>query len=329
MNVFELTRKLIDIPSPTGEEAAVVEFLGRYLEGTGFNVTRQPVRDGRFNILATVDEPRVVFSTHTDTVRPYFPLSEDDDYIYGRGACDTRGIIAAQIKGAELLVAEGVRDVGLLLVVGEEGESDGAKAAGTIPNNCRWLINGEPTENKIALGSKGALRVKLTTTGKACHSAYPEQGESAIEKMLDILTDIRNLQWPEQPPLGRTTCNIGVISGGIQPNVVPPHAEARLLVRVVTSTQDIEQRLTQCVKQRGELDFYFGYEPVLTQAVEGFETMVAAYGTDIPFLSHWGTPLLFGPGSILDAHTPGEKISRRQLQEAVTHYAAIARQLPR
>lgn len=327
MELFELTRHLIDIPSPTGEESEVMLFLSQYLERLGFQVRRQDVAGDRFNILAVIGEPQVALSTHTDTVRPYFPLSEDGDYIYGRGACDTRGIIAAQIKAAELLKNEGMEHFGLLLVVGEEGESDGAITANKLPNSCRWLVNGEPTENKMAVGSKGALRVKLTAHGKACHSAYPEMGESAIEKMLDILNDVRAAQWPRHKLLGDSTCNIGVISGGVQPNVVAPLAEAKLMFRVTTSTLEIKDRLTAVVGGRGELDFYFGYQPVLTHVLEGYETMTAAYGTDIPFLTHWGTPLLFGPGSILDAHTPQEKISKRQLTDAVTHYAAIVRRL--
>lgn len=327
MNIYQLTRKLIEFRSLTGEEGEIMRFLAGYLEDLGFNVTKQEIDSQRFNILASKGEPHAVLSTHTDTVSPYIPYSEDDNYIYGRGACDTKGIIAAQLKAAEILLKEGTENFGLLFVVGEEEQSDGAKAANTLPNSCRWLVNGEPTENKMAVGSKGTLRVKLSTKGKACHSAYPEQGESAIEKLLDILSDIRKIKWPEHPRLGKTTCNIGVISGGIQPNVIPPDAEAILLIRVVTSTGEIKERLTQTTAGRGELDFYFGYEPVLTHVPDGFDTMVAAYGTDIPFLTQWGTPLLFGPGSILDAHTPDEKISKIQLADAVNHYVEIIRTL--
>ncbi len=325
LDVLKLTKKLIAIQSSTGEEVEIMEFLSQYLQDLGFQVTRQPIDKQRFNILAQKGEPIIVFSTHTDTVQPYFSLSEDENYIYGRGACDTKGIIAAQIAAAEILLNEGLENFGLLFVVGEEGESDGAQAANTIPNSCRWLVNGEPTENKMAIGSKGALRVKLTVKGKACHSAYPHLGESAIEKMLDILTDIRRVNWPVDNRLGETTLNIGNISGGIQPNVVAPLAEAQLMFRVVTSTEDLKNRLTAVVDSRGELDFYFGYDPVFTHVPDGFETMVAAYGTDIPFLDNWGAPMLFGPGSILDAHTANEKIAKNEVLDAVNLYAAIIR----
>ncbi len=233
------------------------------------------------------------------------------------------------LNAAQQLLKEGTRyrDFGMLFVVGEEGQSDGARAANRIPNNCKWLINGEPTENKMAAGSKGALRVKLTTKGKACHSAYPQMGESAIDKLLDILGDVRKTKWPVHETFGPATCNIGMLSGGIQPNVVAPEAEAQLMFRVVSSTENIKKILTEKVKNRGELDFYFGYEPVKTYVPEGFESMIAAYGTDIPFLTAWGTPLLFGPGSILDAHTAKEKISRAQIHEAANQYARIIRML--
>ncbi len=329
MDVLALTRKLIGIRSTTGEESEIMVFLAEYLENMGFQVTRQTVEKDRYNILAKVGEPRAVLSTHTDTVPPYFPLSEDEEYIYGRGACDTKGIIAAQITAADLLLKQGIGNFGLLFTVGEEERSDGAAVANTIANNCRWLVNGEPTANKMAVGTKGALNVKLAVKGKACHSAYPEQGESAVDKMLDILTAVGQKKWPVHEQLGATTCNIGVISGGIQPNVLAPHAEAQLMFRVVTTTAEIKEELSKIVGSRGELDFYFGCEPVLTHVMEGFPTMIAAYRTDIPFLTNWGTPLLLGPGNILDAHSPGEKIAKTQILEAVNHYTDIIRRLLR
>lgn len=311
----------------TGEEHKIMVFLADYLEDMGFEVTRQTVSGDRFNIFASVGTPRVALSTHTDTVPPYFPLSEDHDYIYGRGACDTKGIIAAQLKAAEVLLEKGTGDFGLLFMVGEEDKSDGAKAANTLPNSCRWLINGEPTENKMAAGTKGALKVKLTVKGKACHSAYPEQGESAIHNMLDIFTDVKQTQWPLHDRLGATTYNIGVISGGLQPNTLAPHAEALIMFRVSTSCTEIKEQLRNIVGDRGELDFYFSCQPVITHVIEKFPTMIAAYRTDIPFLTQWGTPLLFGPGSILDAHTPKEKIGKKEIREAADHYVDIVRGL--
>ncbi len=323
MNIFQLTRRLIEIASPTNSEGEMMIFLKKYLHDLGLTIKTQDISPGRFNILAFKGDPLAVFSTHTDTVNPYFPFSEDDLAIYGRGACDTKGIIAAQLKAAEILLEQNINHFGLLFVVGEEDKSDGAIAANKLANRCRYLINGEPTENKMATGTKGVIRLRISAHGKACHSAYPHLGESAIEKLLDILNDIRNLRLPSHPLLGDTTTNIGVIQGGIQANVIPPEAEAVLMVRIVTSTREIRDILTRTIAGRGEADFYFHYEPALTRVLPGYPTMVASYGTDIPFLTNWGEPILFGPGSILDAHTAHEKIAKRQLEEAVHHYVEI------
>ena len=327
MNIFQLTRRLIDIPSPTNSEQEMMKYLKNDLSNLGFTIQTQAISDGRFNILARKGEPKVVLSTHTDTVNPYFPSSEDERYIYGRGACDTKGIIAAMLKAADILLKKGMENFGLLFVVGEEDKSDGAIAANTLPNQCKYLINGEPTENKMATGTKGVIRLKITAHGKACHSAYPERGESAIEKLLDILQDIRAMELPVHPLLGRTTNNIGIIKGGIQANVIPPEAEAILMTRVVTSTQEIRDQLSTVIGNRADTDFYFKYEPVLTRVLPGYPTMVASYGTDIPFLNNWGEPILFGPGSILDAHTADEKIDKRQLEEAIHHFVEMVVQL--
>jgi acetylornithine deacetylase len=325
MTVYDLTKALIKIESPTSHEHELVRFLQEYLVAAGFAVQLQEVRDGRANIYARIGEPEVVLSTHTDTVLPNVPLREDGEFIYGRGACDAKGIIAAQITAAEKLRAAGAQNFGLLFVVGEESGSDGARAANTIPNRCRFLINGEPTENKLALGSKGSLRVELAATGRAAHSAYPQQGESAIEKLLEVLNDIRALDLPAHPVLGATTCNIGTIAGGIQANVIPDFAKAELLFRIVIDIGSIKSMLEETVRGRAELRYTFECEPVFLDAVEGFETTVVAFTTDIPMLTNWGRPLLLGPGSILDAHTPNERIAKKDLERAVEIYFELAR----
>lgn len=327
MELYELTRKLIEIKSITGQEQEMIDFLSAYLKNLGFDIRWNPVDGKRSNILAAKGDPKVILSTHTDTVSPYISFSEDDTYFYGRGACDTKGIIASQIKAAEKLLAEEINDFGLLLVVGEESISDGAVAANKIENNCRWLINGEPTENKMAIGSKGSLRVKIIVKGKAAHAAYPEQGESAIEKLLDIFNDIRKENFPKHELLGATTYNIGTISGGIQANVIPPFAEALLMFRIVSSVAEIKQSLEKIVKNRARLEYIFDCEPVLTKTLPGYETMVASYTTDIPNLDNWGKPVLIGPGSILDAHTEHEKISKKELNDAVNLYYEIVKKL--
>jgi acetylornithine deacetylase len=327
MELFDLAKSLIILESPTGSEHAVVKFLRDYLESAGFDVKLQEVNNGRANIYARVGEPVVVLSTHTDVVQPYMPFHEDDEFIYGRGACDAKGIIAAQIKAAEKLRAGGAQNFGLLFVVGEESGSDGARAANTIPNHCRFLINGEPTENKLALGSKGSLRVEVVTRGRAAHSAYPQQGDSAILKLLDVLHDVRALALPAHEVLGAATCNIGTIAGGIQANVIPDLAKAELLFRIVTDVASIKNLLEQTIAGRTELNYTFECEPVFLEALPGFDTTVVAFTTDIPLLTNWGKPLLLGPGSILDAHTLHERVAKRQLERAVELYCKIVKSL--
>lgn len=320
MNVFELTRKLISIPSISGDEKAVAEFLAEYLSTAGFEVELQEAAEGRPNVHARRGDPDIVLSTHTDTVPPYVEFREDTEFIYGRGACDTKGIIAAMIKAGEALIEAKVTDFGLLFVVGEEAGSPGAHAANRIPNRSRYLINGEPTESKLALGSKGALRAILRARGRAAHSAYPEMGESAIDKLLDVLNDLRRVEFPRDETLGATTMNIGMIKGGVAGNVIPPEAEAELMFRVVTSNDSLKGIIEGVVDSRAELEYTFGCDPVFTERIDGFETVVVSFTTDIPQLGNWGKPLLFGPGSILDAHTPHERISKKELAGAADAY---------
>ena len=323
LTAFELTRKLISIPSISGDEKAVVEFLAEYLRSAGFEVELQEAVEDRPNVYARLGDPDVVLSSHTDTVPPYVEYREDDQFIYGRGACDTKGIIAAMIKASESLIDAKVNNFGLLFVVGEEAGSVGARVANSIPNRSRYLINGEPTESKLALGSKGALRAIVRAKGRAAHSAYPEMGESAIVKLLDVLNDLRGAAFPVDQTLGATTMNIGMISGGVAANVIPPEAEAELMLRVVTSNDSLKKLIEGVVEGRAEVEYTFGCDPVVTEKMEGFETTVVAFTTDIPALTNWGKPLLFGPGSILDAHTAGEKISKEELTAAINAYARM------
>ena len=330
MNLVELARKLIDIPSITGDELEIARFLASYLESQQYHVELQEIFSGRANLIATTSSPpRLVLSTHMDTVPPHISSGEDEEYIYGRGSCDAKGIIAAQILAAEKLRAEGLDDIGLLFTVDEEAGSDGARAANNHPVafSCRFLINGEPTENKLALGTKGSLRLRLKATGRAAHSAYPELGESAIEKLLDVLDDIRNCTWPADNSLGDTTCNIGTIKGGVRPNVIPESAEADLQIRLTTPAGPVKHMLEKAVAGRAHVEYLSLSEPVKLLAVDEFETCVVRFTTDIPHLTNWGTPLLFGPGSIHDAHTAHERVGKRELAEAVKAYERLARML--
>jgi acetylornithine deacetylase len=329
MDVVSLTRRLVDIESISGNEHAVGEFLLEYLSSLGYAATRMEVSPERFNVFATVPgrQPNVVFSTHMDTVPPFIPSSEDSDHIYGRGSCDAKGIIAAQIAAAERLRQEGTLVPALLFLVGEERDSQGAAVANQHAPGSRFLINGEPTENRIAIASKGTLRVELTARGKMAHSAYPELGESAIDKLLDALHCLRAMELPSSPEIGPSTLNIGIIEGGQAPNVVPDFARAHLLYRLVGPSEELKRRILEIVGNRAEVRFVLEIPFVRLRTVHDIPTMVAAFTTDIPGLSNWGEPVLLGPGSIHVAHTEHERVEKRQLHEAVELYCTVAKKL--
>ena len=331
MDVFSLTRRLVDIESITGNEGPVGLFLEKHLSDLGYNVRRTLVEAERANVCATLPQepnPAIVLSTHMDTVPPFIPSSEDDDHIYGRGSCDAKGIIAAQIAAAERLKSEGIH-VGLLFLVGEERDSAGAKAANNQKNACRFLINGEPTENRVAIASKGSLRVQLTAAGRMAHSAYPELGESAIDKLIEALHRLRGMKLPSDPDVGPCTMNIGIIEGGRAPNVIPDKARAQLLYRLVGPAEALRNDIAATVGDLAKVEFTLEIPFVRLRSFEGMPTMVAAFTTDVPALSNWGQPLLLGPGSIHVAHTEGEYVEKKQLHDAVELYCAIARKLTR
>jgi len=328
MDPIKLTRRLIDIESISGNEGAVGAELYDELCRLGYTTHKMPVAHERFNVIATLDEraPEIVFSTHMDTVPPFIPSTEDADNIYGRGSCDAKGIIAAQIAACQRLRKEGM-SVGMLFLVGEERDSLGAKIANQTPPGSRFLINGEPTENKIAMASKGALRVQITAKGRMAHSAYPELGESAIDKLITALTSLHALKLPENPEVGPCTMNIGLIEGGRAPNVIPDHARAQLLYRLVGPSEPVRAQITAAIAGLAEAEYVLEIPFVKLRTVPGIEPMVAAFTTDIPALSAWGAPVLLGPGSIHVAHTDREFISKKQLHDAVDLYCSVAKQL--
>ncbi len=323
LSLLQLARTLVDIDSTTGQEGDCGRWLAAYLRRRGFRVEEIPVTDDRFNVLATIDPPQVMLSTHFDCVPPFVPSREEGGLLYGRGACDAKGIVAVQIAALERLRSQGVRDVGALFVVGEERGSDGARAANAVPNACRFLINGEPTDSRLGLATRGALRVKLTAAGRAAHSAFPETGESAIERLLDALVRLRSIPWPTREPLGRTHYTIGLIDGGIAPNVIPPHAEAEVMFRTVGPAADVLSLLAP-VGNGVRIDVVLEVPAMTLATVPGFETAVFSFTTDIPFLDRWGMPLLFGPGSILVAHTDHEQVPVAELHTAVDRYVELA-----
>lgn len=325
LTVVGLARRLIDVDSTTHREAEAGALLVGLLAGLGWRVRRQRVDDTRFNVIATLGDtpPVVTFSTHYDCVPPFFPSRVDGDRLYGRGSCDAKGILAAQVMAAERLRAMGRTAIALLFVVAEERGSEGAMAANREPLPSRFLVNGEPTDNRLATATRGVLRARLTASGRAAHSSHPELGESAIEKLVDALVALRGIEWPEDPRFGRTTYTVGVIEGGVAPNVVPAHARAEVLFRTVGPLDEVRARL-DAVRDLVRVDDVLGIAPVFMHTVPGFETASFPYTTDVPLLPNWGTPLLYGPGSVLAAHTDHEHVRIPDLLRAVDDYVRLA-----
>jgi len=340
VDIVGLTRALVDIDSTTGREGAAGRWLAEYLRSRGFAVTEQRVEDGRFNIAAAAApadpktratttaaaRPAVVFSTHIDCVPPFFPSRVEGDRLYGRGACDAKGILAAQLAAADRLRRDGHTAVGLLFVVGEEKGSDGARLANELPNASRFLINGEPTDNRLGLATRGVLRLKLRATGRAAHSSFPELGESAVEKLVDALVALRAMELPADAVLGRTHYTVGLIGGGVAPNVVPPAAEAEVMFRTIGESSAVRAAIAP-LERRVAIEHVLEVPPVRLKTVPGFDAAIFPFTTDIPFLSSWGEPLLFGPGSIHMAHTADEHVSIDELHEARDRYVTLARTL--
>jgi acetylornithine deacetylase len=332
MNVFELTRALVDIESITGNEEKVglylFERLSQLTREHHGSIERMDVEPGRFNIFASFGEPVVTLSTHMDTVPPFIPSSEDGEFIWGRAACDTKGIIACMILAAEGLLQAGTRNFGLLFVVGEERNSAGAYHAANHSRGSRFIVNGEPTGNRLALGSKGCLRYEVIAAGKMAHSAYPELGDPAIDKLLDTLVKIRQVEMPVDDLLGQSTLNIGVISGGRAPNVIADHAQAEILIRLVGDSTALQTAMAACATPGVAVNQVLEIPAVRLGSLPGFETTVVAYTTDIPaFGGAWGQPFLLGPGTIHVAHTLEERVPKEQLLEAVELYRQMIGQL--
>jgi acetylornithine deacetylase len=322
VDALALARQLIDIDSTTGREQAAGEWLAARLEGLGYTVDRQPVAGGRFNVFARLDRPAVVLSTHFDCVPPFFPSDVRDGALYGRGACDAKGILAAQVAAAEHLRASGERRVGLLFVVGEERGSDGAAVANAAAPGSAFLINGEPTDNQLALATRGVLRLRLTAIGRAAHSAAPGEGESAIDKLMDALIRMRTMAWPSDPELGETFHTLGLIEGGIAPNVISPSAAAEVMFRIVGSADEV-LRIARQLEPAVQIEEVLRVPMVRFHTVEGVPTAVFPFTTDVPFLDRWGTPLLFGPGSFLVAHTDRECLKLEDFETAIARYAQL------
>lgn len=324
---IQLTRDLVDIDSTTPNEVAAGQFLERTLRRLGYDVVLQPVVDGRFNIIATAGRPEVVLSTHFDCVPPFLPSRESDGRLYGRGSCDAKGILVAQIAAVERLRASGETRVGLLFVVGEERGSEGAKTANTIAPGSRFLVNGEPTDNRLATATRGVYRARLRATGKAAHSSLPHLGVSAIDKLVDALVTLRDVEWPTDPEMGTTFYTVGLIKGGVAPNVISPEAEAELMFRTVGSHDVLRRQIEATAGALVSVDDVLVVPPVRLTTAPGFATEAFSFTTDIPFLDRWGAPLLLGPGSVTVAHTDEEHVEISELHRAVDLYERLAKGL--
>lgn len=328
MDPIELTRALVPLESPTGAEGPAVDRLAERLGALGWRVERQTVTPGRDNLYAYREPPELVFSTHLDCVPPFVPFREDDEYLYGRGSCDAKGIAAAMVAAAERLAGRGERRIGLLFLVGEENGSDGAAAARALEPRGRFIVNGEPTENVLCVGAKGSMRVDLLARGKAAHSAYPAEGVSAILPLLETLRRIRRLPLPFDPRLGETTMNIGTIQGGVAPNVIPPEARAQLLFRTVTDTAPLKRAIEAALEPGVTATFATEIPALTARALDGWPSTVVSFASDLPYLAEsWGEGYMLGPGSIRAAHTDEERLAKRDLLEAVDLYVRLATDL--
>jgi acetylornithine deacetylase len=325
-DVVALTRALVDIDSTTGRESELADWLAALLRQRGYDVVEQPVDGHRRNLFARLDPPDVVFSTHLDCVPPFFPSRRQGDTLFGRGACDAKSALASQVVAAERLRRDGCSRIGLLFVVGEERGSDGARTAQTMAPGSRYLINGEPTDNRLGVATRGVLRVRFVASGRAAHSSHPELGESAIEKLVSALAALRAITLPDDPVMGRTHYTVGMISGGVAPNVVPASADAEIVFRTVGDLAGLRAALST-LGPLVQVDELLEVPPVTMVHVPGFETAACPFTTDIPFLSNWGAPLLFGPGSVTVAHTAEERIEIQDVHRAVEAYARLARTL--
>ena len=321
----------IAIDSVTGGEGNYGDALARHVASLGFAVERQELEPGRFNVLARAELPELVFCTHLDTVPPFIGVREERTRIHGRGACDAKGPALAMIEAARRLLASGERRIGFLFTVGEETDGGGAQHANRVTSERwrpRWTLIGEPTDNRFIRGGKGVFKGTLRARGVASHSSRP-LGPSAVHELVRTAHRLLAQEWGEHPVFGKGSLNLGLIQGGLAANVVAPSASASVMVRVVEDPALVEARIRRQLTGEVEFEAEKSYGPIefLVPRSQGGEAPVVAFGTDAPWLGRFGTPLLYGPGSIDDAHTDHEKLVLASFERAVGEYERTAREL--
>lgn len=339
LDVVDLTIELCTIPSITENEADVVDHLTTILKKLGAHVTRENVGGtvGRDNLLAVADKNRPVdllLTTHIDTVPPYYAPkrvvgADGVERLVGRGVIDAKGIAASMIVAWQRLLETNAMvgaNVGLLFVVGEETSSDGAKqaAASGFAPAVKFFIDGEPTDGLLCTAMKGVLAFDLVVKGKAGHSAYPAAGHSATHQLIDDLHRLQHASWPTTS-FGETTLNVGVMNGGVAPNVIAADASARIMMRPTIHPDEILEQVRALLTDSTALSVLTKAAPIELYTVAGEPTCVVAFGSDVPHLMpvlgpRAGRPMLFGPGSILDAHTSHEQVAIDDLVAAAAAY---------
>lgn len=314
--------------STSGSENELAMYISDKYKPKNANSEIQVTDNGRLNIFFSYGEPKIIFCSHLDTVPPYFQPQKNGDIISGRGSCDAKGQIAYLFEAFKQLKSEGHTNIGMLMVSGEEDGSQGAIRANKDLIDCNYIIIGEPTENKLIKASKGNLLVKVNFKGKSCHSGYPQNGDSAVEHMISFFNRLNSIDFPEDTVLGKTTYNIGKVESSNAHNVVSNSAECKIFFRTTFATNEIlKKKLNEIKYNNIEFEFIYGDEPLNFYTIDGFKTDVVSFGTDAPAFTNVKNKILYGPGSILDAHTDKEYVKIEGLHTAVEDVKLIYKKI--
>ena len=310
--------QIMGVESTSGMENSVADHIKDNFAPPGAELEIQEISNGTRNLFYKWGNPRIIFCSHFDTVPPYIPPRIEGDTIYGRGSCDAKGQIAVLAEVCKKLHEKGETNFGLLMLAGEEVGSYGARRANELITGCEYVIVGEPTENKLIKAQKGNMLAEVEFFGKAFHSGYPEHGDNAIQRMVDFVNALNALEFPVDPVLGETTYNIGNLSADNARNIVSDHVSMKIFFRTTFLTHEILiEKVLSIIDENTKIEFAYGDPPIEFHTIEGFETGVVSYGSDAPELTNLGKPLLYGPGSIFNAHTDNEHITIPEIEKAV------------